>query len=160
MVMLLAAIAGGCVTRQVQALPSELRAHATELRTTGKATVQSIDDGRFVVDAATTVEVKVPADAGAILTRQVTIGELVGSCTAPGMPTPQCLADQVLDREIIVGEKPRRRVGTAIASGVSVVAGLAVAGVCLVECDNNDIAIGAGLVVAGVGILVLGLMLR
>jgi hypothetical protein len=148
-------VLAACGTRQVKAFPSDLRAHATELQTAGKAEIISIDDGTVTVQAATRIEVAEGTGDGALLVRHVTIGELVAGCPAPGVPTPACLADQVVERETVVGEKRDRQVGPAITSGVAAFAGLALVGTCLAECENKDIALGSGLVIAGAGLFLL-----
>lgn len=150
-----AVAAAGCATRPVKSFPSELRAQSAALQTTGKAEIESIDDGRFTVRATTEVEVAEPSDEGARLVRNVTIAELVAGCPAPGVPAPACLADRVVEREMVVGEKRSGQVGPAITSGLAAFAGLALVGGCLAECENKDIAIGAGLTVAGAGLLLL-----
>lgn len=144
-----------CATRPVRSFPSELRAQSAALQTTGTAEIQSIDDGRFTVRATTEVEVAEPSDDGARLVRNVTIAELVAGCPAPGTPAPACLADRVVEREMVVGEKRHGQVGPAITSGLAAFAGLALVGTCLAECENKDIAIGAGLTVAGAGLFLL-----
>lgn len=148
------ALAAACTQRPVQSFPSELRAHAAELTTTGRAEIQTVDDGRFTVAATTRVEVA-QLDDGARLVRTVTIAELVDGCAAPGAPTGACLADRVEDREMVVGTLQTRNVGAGITSALSAVGGLALVGGCLAECENEDIALGAGLIVAGAGLFVL-----
>jgi hypothetical protein len=150
----LAVLAVGCGQRPVQAFPSELRAHAAELAADGRAEIDSVDDGRFTVSATTRVKVA-RLDNGARLVREVSIAELVDGCAAPGTPTRACLADQVEDREMVVGVRRTRNVGAGLTSALSAVAGLALVGGCLAECENKDIALGAGLIVAGAGLFVL-----
>jgi hypothetical protein len=155
--VLLLIITAACGSRQVKAFPSDLRAAAPALQQSGRAEIQSIDDGPFTVRATTQIEVAEPAD-DALLVRRITVAELVDGCPAPGTPAPQCLADRVVERELIVGEKRTRNVGGAITSVVAAGAGLALVGTCLAECENKDIAIGTGLVIAGAGLFLLMMM--
>ncbi len=149
----LALVAAGCTQRPVQAFPSDLRAHAAELTSRGHADIQTVDDGVVRISATTRVSVAQGTGDGAQLIRELTIRELVEGCIpdAPG----GCLADQVIEREMVVGTRKVKNVGGGITAAVSALAGLALVGTCLAECENKDIALGTGLVIAGAGLFVL-----
>lgn len=153
MVVTAAWLAAGCTQRPVQAFPSDLRAHAAELSTAGHADIQTVDDGVVRISAGTRVSVAESHGVGAQLIRELTIGELVAGCT-PDV-AGDCLADRVVEREMVVGSKRVKNVGGGITSAVSAIAGLAIVGTCLAECENKDILLGTGLVIAGAGLFVL-----
>lgn len=152
-VVMAALLAAACTQRPVQAFPSDLRAHAAELSSRGHADVQTVDDGVVRISAGTRVSVAQGTGDGAQLVRELTIRELVAGCT-PDVPG-DCLASQVIEREMVVGTKRVKNVGGGITSAVSALAGLALVGTCLAECENKDIALGTGLVIAGAGLFVL-----
>jgi hypothetical protein len=152
-VVMAALLAAACTQRPVQAFPSDLREHAAELSTRGHADIQTVDDGVVRISAGTRVSVAQGTGDGAQLIRELTIRELVAGCT-PDVPG-DCLASQVIEREMVVGTKKVKNVGGGITSAVSALAGLALVGTCLAECENKDILIGTGLVIAGAGLFVL-----
>ncbi len=167
-VLALAVLAAGCVSHTVHSYPSRLREHAAELQRRGHARVETVDHGLVEVHASTRISVS-ERDGDAKLTREVTIGELVAGCDdpAPGgggagrsMRDPDCLADRVLEQDLAVGEKKERRIGAAITSIITGGTGVGLIGLCVVECEGKDVAIGAGLVVAGLFIFAVGFALH
>ncbi len=155
----IAGLASACVSREVHSYPSRLREHATELQGRGRATIESVDEGAFEVRASTRVSIS-QRDDGATLTREVTIGELVAGCDPAAGATPGCLADHVVERDTVVGEKRERRLGAAVTSIITTATGVGLVGLCVVQCDGKDVAIGSGLIVGGLIIFVLGFALH
>jgi outer membrane murein-binding lipoprotein Lpp len=148
-VVVSATLAAGCVTRDVRSYPSRLREHATELQTRGRATVEALEDRPVEVRATTRVAVSERQAGGARLTREVTIGELVAGCDASPGEATTCLADQVVEEEMVVAQRRERRVGAAVGSAFSGAIGVAAVGFCIAECTGRDLAIGAGVLVGG-----------
>jgi hypothetical protein len=149
-------VVGACSHSQVLSYPSQLRLHARELQTTGRAPVLVVGEPAFVVDADTDVSVAVPDGPGELV-RHLTIGELVAGCV-PGavQQPPECLASKVIEREIVVGTREHRHIGrtvTTIATGGFV---LGVGGVCIAECTREQVGTGVGIAALGALLVLVG----
>ena len=157
---LLATLLAGCVTYTVHSWPSRIRERAGDLQTHGRARIETLEHGPYEVRASTPILIS-QRDGNAKITREITIGELVAGCDpASTAPDPDCLADHVVEQDTVVGEKRERRVGAAIASCISTATGAGLVGLCIVECDGKDVAIGAGLLVGGLIIFAFGFALH
>ncbi|MEZ4401390.1 MAG: hypothetical protein R3B06_15300 [Kofleriaceae bacterium] len=171
------ALTAACSQHPITTFPSTLRRHAQAFAERGRAAIFLVPEQRTVtVDADTEVEVDL-RDGPGYLTRVVTVGELVAGCPPPApaapaqpveldaaweraaadappvLPTPACLADRAVEREIIIGQRQERHLGRAISTAVTGAFVLGVAGICLAECDGKVVLTGAALVV-GLGLLI------
>jgi hypothetical protein len=154
LVLLWLSIAGACTHHPVQAFPSDLRAHAAELETAGRARVTVVGGAAHVVDADTVVTVREPSGPGELV-REVSIRELVAGCP-PDAPAPErCLADRVVAGEVVVGTRTETHVGRTVGSVVSGLALVGFGALCVAECTGKQVAIGAGVVVLTVGLFAL-----
>jgi hypothetical protein len=136
----------GCSQTALHATTGELKGHAAELRTDGRANVAIVEGGTHTVAATDSVDVTFletesgdPYGGGRVVTKAMPVGELVAGCDGQA---GDCLVDQVSEPDLVVGMRRAFDKKLAGQTGSAVILGAALT-FCAFECSGK-VMLGLG----------------
>ena len=144
-----AMICMACSQTRFHATTGEIKGHAAQLSSQGRAELAITEGGTRTVSASHRVEVTFQerevddlAGGGRVVRKTLSLGELVTRCDDPDRAAGQCLVDQVREPELVVGTRRQFDKGTAGQAGSAVILGGAVM-FCALDCSTK-VLLGIG----------------